>query len=208
MQERIRVLAIDDHAVVRAGLAALIDDEPDMTLVGQAANAEEALRAFRTLRPDVTLMDLRLPETSGIELMERLQQEQPGARVIIFSNYAREGEIYEAHKRGAWGYVRKGAPAEELLRAIRVVHAGHRYMTPDVAGQVVDHIAHDDLSLREREVLQLMFEGRSNREIGLALAISEHTVNNHVRSVLAKLGAERRTEAIATALRKGILRVD
>jgi two-component system, NarL family, response regulator len=206
--ERIRVLVVDDHAVVRAGLMALLDSEPDMRVVGVAANAAEASSAFASLKPDVTLMDLRLPNVSGIEVMAHLQAQSPGARVIMFTSYTKEEEIHEALKKGVWSYILKGAPASELLEAIRVVHSGRRYISPQIGAQVVDHLSQDDLSAREREVLQQMFEGRSNKEIGVALDISEHTVNAHVRNIMGKLGASRRTEAIATALKRGILRAD
>jgi DNA-binding NarL/FixJ family response regulator len=204
----IRVMVVDDHPVVRAGLAGIIGAEADMKVVGEAANGQDALTAFESLRPDVTLMDLRLPGASGIEVAARLQALWPGTRVIMFTSYAREDEIYEAVKSGVWSYIRKGASAAELLSAIRTVHAGNRYISPDIGRHLVDHVTQDDLSGREREVLQHMFEGRSNRQIGKELTISEHTVSVHVRNIMAKLGANRRTEAIATAIRKGLVRVD
>jgi DNA-binding NarL/FixJ family response regulator len=207
-EERIRVLVVDDHQVVRAGLKALINSEPDMNVAGEAANEEEALKTFAVVKPDVTLMDLRLPDASGIDVAARLQSAAPGARIIMFSSYNREEEIYGALKTGVCSYIRKGAPASELLQAIRAAHAGKRYISPEIGQQVVDHLTQDDLSAREREVLQLMFEGRSNKEIAASLGISDHTVNIHTRNVMGKLGASRRTEAIATALRKGIIRVD
>ncbi len=207
-QERVRVFVVDDHPVVRAGLRALIDSEPDMRVVGEAAGEEETLKAFPELTPDVTVMDLRLPDGSGVDTAARLQARWPPARVVMFSSYAREDEIYAALKLGVCSYIRKGAPASELLQAIRTAHAGRRYISPEIGQQVVEHMTQHDLSAREREVLQLMFEGRSNKEMATALELSEHTVNLHVRNVMGKLGAGRRTEAIATALRKGILRVD
>jgi two-component system NarL family response regulator len=205
---RIRVLVVDDHPVVRTGLSGIIDTEPDMHVVGEAGTGEEALKAFAELRPDVTLMDLRLPGASGIEVVARIQKEWPGARVIMFSSYTRDEEIYAALTTGAWSYIRKGATASELLQAIRSVHSGQRYISPEIGSHLLDHVSQDDLTGREREVLQLMSEGRSNREIGTALEISEHTVNVHVRNLMAKLGASRRTEAIATGIRKGIVRIE
>jgi RNA polymerase sigma factor (sigma-70 family) len=207
-EQVIRVLVVDDHPVVRAGLKALIDTEPDMQVVGDAGSEEEALKAFEVLKPDVTLMDLRLPDASGVDVATRLQSKWTDARIIMFSSYTREEDIYAALKSGVCSYIRKGAPASELLQAIRAAHAGKRYISPEIGQQVVDHLAQDDLSPREREVLQLMFEGRSNKEIAARLGISEHTVNIHTRNVMGKLGASRRTEAIATALRRGILNVD
>jgi DNA-binding NarL/FixJ family response regulator len=207
-QSGIRLLVVDDHPVVRAGLKALIDSETDMRVAGEAGSEEEALRVFAELKPDVTLMDLRLPDASGVDVAARLHSRWPEARIIMFSSYTREEDIYAALKSGVCSYIRKGAAASELLQAIRVAHAGKRYISPDIGQQVVDHLAQDDLSAREREVLQLMFEGRSNKEIASALGISEHTVNIHTRNVMGKLGANRRTEAIATALKRGIINVD
>jgi len=206
--EKIRVLVVDDHVVVRAGLKALLDSEADMRVVGEAANEDEALKVFATLEPDVTVMDLRLPNSSGLDVVNRLHQKWPNAHIVMFSSFTREEDIYSALKTGVCSYIRKGAPASELLQAIRAAATGKRYISSDIGQQLVDHLAQDDLSAREREVLQLMFDGRSNREIATALGISEHTVNIHTRNVMGKLGATRRTEAIATALRKGIIRID
>jgi DNA-binding NarL/FixJ family response regulator len=204
----IRVLVVDDHVVVREGLAAIIGTQPDMRIVAQAANAEEALAAFAAEMPDVTLMDLRLPGASGIDLAAKLQAQHPGARIIMFTSYAREEEIYEALKAGAWSYIRKGAARSELLQAIRAVHSGQRYISADIGRQLADHVSHSELSVREREVLQHMFFGKSNKEIAAALEISEHTVNIHVKNILSKLGVSGRTEAVTLALRKGILHID
>ncbi len=205
---RIRLLVVDDHPVVRTGLKTLLDGEADMQVVGEAEDADTALAAFTSLHPDVTLMDLRLTDASGLDVASRLYAQAPEARIVVFSSFTREQDIYAALRLGVCSYVHKNAPPAELLRAIRAAHAGKRYISPEIGKQVVDHIAQDDLSAREQEVLQLMFEGRSNKEIALALGISEHTVNIHTRNVMGKLGANRRTEAIATALRKGIIRVD
>jgi DNA-binding NarL/FixJ family response regulator len=204
----IRVLVVDDHPVVREGLAAIISTQPDMRIVGQAANADEAAAAYAADKPDVTLMDLRLPGVSGIDLATKMQAQWPGARIIMFTSYAREEEIYDALKAGAWSYIRKGAARSELLQAIRAVHAGQRYISPEIGRHLADHVSHSDLSAREREVLQHMFLGRSNKEIASKLDISEHTVNIHVKNILSKLGASGRTEAVTLALRKGILHID
>jgi len=204
----IGVLVVDDHPVVREGLAAIISTQSDMRMVGQAAGADEALAAFAKEAPDVTLMDLRLPGTSGIDLATRIQTQWPGARIIMFTSYAREEEIYEALRAGAWSYIRKGAARSELLQAIRAVHAGQRYISPEIGRHLADHVSQNELSTREREVLEHMFHGRSNKEIGVALGISEHTVNIHVKNVLSKLGVSGRTEAVTVALRKGILHLD
>jgi DNA-binding NarL/FixJ family response regulator len=204
----IRVLVVDDHPVVREGLAAIIGTQADMCVVGQAADADEALAAFTTRRPDVTLLDLRLPGISGIDLAARLQALAPGARIIMFTSYAREEEIYEALKAGAWSYIRKGAARSELLQAIRAVNSGQRYISPEIGRCLADHVSHSGLTAREREVLQYMLEGRSNKQIAASLDLSEHTINIHVKNILSKLGVTGRTEAVTVALRKGILHLD
>jgi DNA-binding NarL/FixJ family response regulator len=199
---------VDDHPVVREGLAAIIGTQTDMCVVGEAGDGEEALALFRERSPDVTLLDLRLPGASGIDVAARLQTLRPACRIIMFTSFAREEEIYEALKAGAWSYIRKGAARSELLQAIRAVHAGRRYISPEIGRQLADHVAHGDLTAREREVLEHMLEGRSNRQIAAALALSEHTVNIHVKNILGKLGVSGRTEAVTVALRKGILQLD
>jgi DNA-binding NarL/FixJ family response regulator len=206
--EGIRVLVVDDHPVLRAGLTALIGNQPDMQVVGEAESEEETLEKFAALQPDVTLMDIRLPTISGIELTARIRARWPNAKVIAFTSHWKEEDVYQALERGMWAYVRKGAPAAELMKAIRSVHSGRRYIPPEIGGQVAGHLAKEDLTEREHEVLRHMFEGRSNRQIATLLEISEHTVSVHARRIMSKLGASRRTEAIAAALKKGILIVE
>jgi DNA-binding NarL/FixJ family response regulator len=206
--EPVRVLVVDDHPVVREGLAAIIGTQQDMVVVGQAGSAEEAFTACASQRPDVTLMDLCLPGQSGIELATRLRARWPELRVIMFTSFAREQEIYEAFKAGVCSYIRKGAARSELLGAIRAVHRGLRYVSPEIGRHLADHVSLSDLTARELEVLQHVMKGSSNKEIATALDLSEHTVNIHVKNILGKLGASGRTEAVALALKKGILQLD
>ena len=204
----IRVLVVDDHPVVREGLSAIISTQSDMRITAEAADAQEALAAFEKEPADVAVVDLRLPGMNGIDLAARLQERWPGARIIMFTSYAREEEIYEALKAGAWSYIRKGAARSELLEAIRSVHSGRRYISPEIGQHLAEHVSQNELSPRERDVLKEMFHGKSNKEIATALGISEHTVNIHVKNVLGKLGVGGRTEAVTLALRKGILHID
>ena len=206
--EPVRVLVVDDHPVVREGLAAIIGTQPDMVVVGAAACAEEAFTVCAAQRPDVTLMDLCLPGLSGIDLATRLRARWPQLRVIMFTSFAREQEIYEAFKAGVCSYIRKGAARSELLQAIRAVHRGQRYVSPEIGRHLAEHMSLSDLSARELEVLQHVMKGSSNKTIAAALDLSEHTVNIHVKNILGKLGASGRTEAVALALKKGILRLE
>jgi len=206
--EPVRVLVVDDHPVVREGLSAIIGTQPDMVVMGEAANAEEAFTACASRRPDVILMDLCLPGLSGIDLATRLKARWPELRVIMFTSFAREQEIYEAFKAGVCSYIRKGAARSELLRAIRAVHRGERYVSPEIGRHLADHVSLNHLSARELEVLQHVMKGSSNKEIASALDLSEHTVNIHVKNILSKLGASGRTEAVALALKKGILQLE
>jgi len=208
ISEPVRVMVVDDHPVVREGLATIISTQEDMVLVGEAANGEEAFAACAAGAPDVTLMDLCLPGLSGIDLVAALRARWPKLRVIMFTSFAREQEIYQAFKAGVCSYIRKGAAPSELLLAIRAVHRGQRYISPEIGRHLAEHVHNSTLSARELEVLQHVMKGSGNKGIACALNLSEHTVNIHVKNVLDKLGASSRTEAVALALKKGILQLD
>lgn len=204
----IRLLVVDDHPVVREGLLAILATQPDMKVVAEAASAEEVLALNVPEPPDVAVLDLRLPGTSGIQLLSQLRSRWPEMRAVMFTSYSLEEEVYAALEAGAWAYVRKGAVRAELLHAIRTVHSGQRHIPPEIAATLTEHVASGGLSVREREVLRHVRDGRTNRDVAAILGISEHTVNLHVKSILSKLGASSRTEAVMLALRKGILPLD
>jgi two-component system, NarL family, response regulator len=207
--EPIRVLVVDDHPVVREGLLAILATQSDIKVVGEATSAEEASALNVPEPPHVAVLDLRLPGISGIQLLSQLRSRWPEIRAVIFTSYCLEEEVYAALEAGAWAYVRKGAVRAELLQAIRAVHSGQRHIPPEIAAQLAEHIANGGgLSVREREVLAYVRDGSTNKDIAGILRISEHTVNLHVKSILNKLGASSRTEAVTLALRKGILPLD
>jgi DNA-binding NarL/FixJ family response regulator len=181
---RIRILAADDHAIFRAGIATLISKEPDMELVGEAASGAEAVERYRTLRPDVTLVDLQMPDGDGIEATKSILKENSSARIIVLTTYAGDARAQRALQAGARGYLLKGLIRKELFDCIRAVHAGHRRIHGDVATQIATHLGSDGLTPRELEVLALVATGNSNREIAQVLAISEETVKGHVKTIL------------------------
>jgi two-component system NarL family response regulator len=208
MPTSIRVLVADDHHVVRSGIAASIGLEDDLAVVAEADSGEQVVAQYRAHHPDVVLMDLRLPGMSGIEATAALLSQVPEARVIMFTTFEGEEDIYRAVQAGARGYLLKSAPREELLRAIRSVAAGERYLPPTLAHRLAERMASEELSPRELEVLQQIGQGRSNKEIGTALGITEDTVKRHVTNVLAKLRVVDRTQATTVALRRGIIRLE
>jgi DNA-binding NarL/FixJ family response regulator len=201
----IRVLISDDHPFMREGLAAVINYKPDMTVVGQASNGHEAIALFRQHQPDVTLMDLRMPQVNGVEAIAAICAEFAHARIIVLTTYDRDEDIYRGLRAGAKGYVLKDAEPDELLTAIRVVHNGQQYIPPAVGAKLVERMGNPELSDRELEVLRLMATGKSNLDISAELSIAEGTVKFHVKNILSKLNVSDRTQAMIVALKRGFI---
>ena len=201
----IRVLAVDDHPLLREGISALLAAQPDMKLVAEASNGREAIEQYRIHRPDVTLMDLQMPEMNGVDAMIAICGEFPGARIIVLTTYAGDIQVIRALKAGARGYLLKNLLRKELLETIRVVHAGQKRIPPDVATGLAEHATDDALSAREIEVLRLISGGNANKEIAAQLSITEETVKGHIKNILAKLGANDRTHAVTIGLKRGII---
>jgi DNA-binding NarL/FixJ family response regulator len=202
---KIRVLCVDDHPVVRDGLEAIINLQPDMISAGAAATGGEALARFLELRPDMTLVDLQLPDMSGFDLIKKIRDKSPNAGIIVLSSYEGDVDIQRALEAGAQGYVVKGIVREELLETIRSVHAGKRRLPAAVAQKLAEHMTDEPISPRELDVLSLMAAGKRNKEIAGELSIAEDTVKMHVRNILSKLQVNDRTEAVTVALRRGII---
>jgi len=201
----IRIMCVDDHPLLREGLAALISNQPGMELVAQAANAQEGIAQFRRHRPDVTLMDLRLPDRSGIDAMIAIRSEFPEARVVMLTTFEGDVEIQRALAAGARGYILKNAPPNDLLEVILQVHAGKKRIPTQVAAQLVEHLSDEFLTDREIEVLRQIAEGNRNRDIAEKLFITEETVKVHIKHIMDKLGANDRTQAVAIGVRRGII---
>jgi DNA-binding NarL/FixJ family response regulator len=201
----IRVLSVDDHPLLREGVAALLENHSDMELVAEASNGREALEQFRQHRPDITLMDLQMPEMSGIDAMSAIRGEFPGARIIVLTTHAGDVQISRALRAGARAYLLKGLLRKELVDTIRAVNAGQKRLSSEVAAEIAEHAADDALSPREVEVLRLVAGGNANKEVAARLSLTEETVKSHIRNILAKLGANDRTHAVAIGLRRGII---
>src|SRR3982750_2797395 len=204
----IRVLIIDDHIVVRLGLRTLIQSQPDMQVAGDAASGEDAVALVEKLDPDLIIMDLRMPDCGGVEAVKRIRAVRPSARVLFLSSFGSEEEVYQALHAGALGYILKDTASEDLLRAIRRVHAGGTWIPPGLAALYADRENRPELTHREKEILQCVFQGLTNKEIGHELSVAENTVKNHINNLMYKLGAKDRTHATHVALVRGLLRVE
>ena len=203
--KQIKVLAVDDHPLLRQGIAALIADERDMIVVAEAANGREAIQQFRAHRPDVTLMDLQMPEMNGIDAMLAIRGEFPEARIIVLTTYAGDIQARRALQAGARAYLLKNSLHKELLDTIRAVHAGRKNLSPEVSFELAEHAAEESLSPLEVRVLRLIADGNSNKEIAAVLSVTEDSVKGHVRNILSKLGAGDRTQAAMIAVKRGII---
>ena len=199
------MLTVDDHALLRKGIVGLVNAESDMKVVAEASTGPEAIKQFKQHRPDITLMDLQLPDMSGIEAMIAIRQEFPEARIIVLTTYAGDAQVVRALKAGARGYLLKADVNEELLETIRSVHAGHRWIHPEVAAELAEYTGKEALTVREIEVLRLIATGNANKEIGAKLSVGEDTIKRHVTNILGKLDANDRTHAVTIALKRGII---
>lgn len=201
----IRVLIVDDHLILRAGVVSIIATEDGIEIVGMAANGAEAIDSFRKLRPDVVLLDLQMPVMSGLEALVKIREQSPNARVIVLTTYEGDVQAMRALKAGAVGYLLKSSLHKELVEAIRTVHAGGRYVLAEVAQEIAIHAAEDPLTDKETAILQQVAAGKANKTIAADLGVSEDTVKGHLRSIFSKLGVTDRTKAVTVALRRGII---
>jgi DNA-binding NarL/FixJ family response regulator len=206
-QPKIRVFSVDDHPLLREGIGALINSQPDMVLVGHATTGREAIQRFREFHPDVTLMDLRLPDVSGIDAMIAIRNDFPNARIVMLTTFEGDVEIQRALAAGARGYMLKSMAPHDLIDAVRQVHAGRKRIPAEIAAHLAEHLGDELLTERERDVLQHVASGSRNRDIGERLLISEETVKVHIKHIMEKLGANDRTEAVTIAVRRGIIQL-
>ena len=202
---RIRVLTVDDHPILRDGIAAILECEPDLELVGEASNGEEAVSAYRQLKPDVVLMDIQMPVMDGIHATKLIRNEFANAHIVVLTTYAGDASAVAALQAGATSYLLKSAMRRELIDVIRSAHSGRRFIRPEVAGEIAAHYADEPLTKRELEILRLVANGRSNKEIAFEISVSDDTVKAHLKSVFAKLDVSDRTHAVTTAMRRGFI---
>ena len=205
MKSVIRVFSVDDHALLREGIAALVGNQSDMELVAEACNGREAVELFRRHRPDVTLMDLQMPEMGGIDALSAIRGEFPEARIIVLTTYTGDIQVMRAMRAGARAYLLKGLLRKELIETIRAVHTGQKRMAPEIAAEIAEHSTDDALTPREVDVLRLISGGNANKEIAAQLSITEETVKGYVKNILAKLGAKDRTHAATIGLKRGVI---
>lgn len=205
--KRIRILAVDDHPLLREGIAALIASQPDMDLVAEAADGREAIAQFRNHHPDITLMDLQMPNMEGVDSMLAIRGEFPQARIIVLTTYTGDVQVLRALKAGARAYLLKGLLRKELLETIRAVHAGQKRIPPEIAAQLAEYASEDTLTSRELDVLRLIAAGNANKQIAAQLSITEETVKGHVKNILSKLRANDRTHAVTIGLKRGIIKL-
>ena len=206
--QSIKIMIVDDHPVVREGLSRIIVSESGMEVIAEAGTGAEALQQYRKLRPDIVLLDMRMPEMTGIQTIEAIRKEFSNARIIVLSTYDLEEDIYQSLQAGARGYILKDSPLNELLASIRRVHAGERVIPPNIATRLAERIGGNELTAREFEVLKLIVNGKSNKQIGDDLGISEGTVKSHVNNILDKLDVTDRTQAVSVALKRGIVHLE
>jgi DNA-binding NarL/FixJ family response regulator len=202
---KVTVLTVDDHPLFRSGVAAVIQGEEDIVMVGEATNGQEAIEAYRTHRPDVTLMDVQMPVMNGIDAIVAIRREYPAARFVVLTTYRGDAQALRALKAGAMGYLLKNMLREQLIHTIRAVHSGRRCIPPEVASEIAEHVADDGLTDREIEVLRQVATGTPNKIIAAQLSVSDATVKSHMKSILSKLGANDRTHAVTIAMKRGIL---
>jgi DNA-binding NarL/FixJ family response regulator len=203
----IRILVVDDHPVVRQGVAGLVGGQPDMSIVGQASNGREAIQQFRTHHPDIVLMDMQMPVMNGLDALMAIRDEAPEARIIVLTTYTGDAQVLRAIKAGARGYLLKSALHKELLDAIRAVHSGRKSLSPEASYELAEHATDDALTPAEVRVLRLIAQGNANKEIADQLSVSEETVKGQVRNILSKLSAKDRTHAAMIGLKRGIIEV-